>query len=91
MRINVDVITPTSTTRDLVKGSTYFLNGCTDFNALMTAYQKKEHKIQLIVGFSSWRNFESTNIGKLRNLSLGIQYKYNKLCFRTNYQTSLIK
>ncbi len=91
MRINVDVITPTSTTRDLVKGSTYFLNGCTDFNALMTAYQKKEHKIQLIVGFSSWRNFESTNIGKLRNLSLGIQYKYNKLCFRTNYQTSFNK
>ena len=91
MRINVDKITPTSTTLDLIKGSTYLLYSCLDFNSLITAYQKKEHKIQLILGVSSWRDFSSDNIGKLKNLSLGMQYKHNRICFRTNYQRSFNK
>jgi hypothetical protein len=91
MYINIDKITPTSTTRDLVKGSTYLLYSCLDFNSLITAYHKKEHKIQLILGFSSWRDFSSENIGKLKNLSLGIQYKHNRIGFRTNYQRSFNK
>lgn len=91
MNIDVTKITPTSTSRDLVKGSAHLLYTCADLNTLTTLYQKKEHKIQLIAGLSLWKDFTTQNIGSLQNYSLGLQYKLNRMCFKTNYQSSFNK
>lgn len=91
MNIPVEKITPTSSSKETFGKSVYLLYACADLNGLITILEKKEHKVQAILGISSWRDFQSTNLSKIQNANVGLQYGFNKINVRLNYHRSFNK